>query len=95
MTTATDLRGAEKSYSAFISYRRDGDEQLAKSLQSGLQRLAKPWFRARALRVFRDETNLSADPKLWHSIERALERSDYFILLARRRRPSRPGSDAR
>ena len=48
MTTAIDLRGADKSYAAFISYRRDGDQPLAKSLQFGLQRLAKPWYRARA-----------------------------------------------
>jgi WD40 repeat protein len=32
--------------------------------------------------VFRDETDLSANPDLWPTIERALERSDYLLLLA-------------
>jgi WD40 repeat protein len=36
----------------------------------------------RALRVFRDDASLSANPDLWGSIERALDDSEYFILLA-------------
>jgi WD40 repeat protein len=48
----------------------------------GLQRLAKPWYRARALRLFRDESALSANPHLWSSIETALDESDWFVLLA-------------
>src|SRR5439155_8126078 len=44
--------------------------------------LAKPWYRGRALRVFRDETALSANPHLWASIETALDESDWFVLLA-------------
>jgi hypothetical protein len=36
----------------------------------------------RALRVFRDTTSLAATPELWPTIERALERSRYFMLLA-------------
>ncbi len=34
------------------------------------------------MRVFRDKTSLSANPALWPSIEKALEVSDYFLLLA-------------
>jgi hypothetical protein len=33
------------------------------------------------MHVFRDETNLSASPGLWTSIETALDDSEYFILL--------------
>jgi WD40 repeat protein len=36
----------------------------------------------RALRVFRDDASLSANPDLWGSIVRALDDSEYFILLA-------------
>jgi WD40 repeat protein len=36
----------------------------------------------RALRVFRDETNLAVNPKLWSAIQAALAESKYFILLA-------------
>ena len=69
-------------YHAFISYSHAGDGRLAPSLQKGLQRFAKPWYRARALRVFRDEASLSANPHLWASIEQALAASRHFILLA-------------
>ena len=47
-----------------------------------LQRLAKPWYRVRALRIFRDETALSTNPHLWSSIEAALDESNWFVLLA-------------
>jgi WD40 repeat protein len=69
-------------YDGFISYSHAVDGRLAPSLQSALQRFAKPWYRLRALRVFRDEASLSADPGLWSAIESALERSRWFLLLA-------------
>ena len=69
-------------YHAFISYSHAADGRLAPSLQTGLQRFAKPWYRPRALRVFRDEASLSANPHLWASIEQALTDSYHFILLA-------------
>jgi WD40 repeat protein len=67
---------------AFISYSHAGDGRLAPAVQRGLQGLAKPWYRRRALRVFRDDTSLSVTPSLWTSIEEALDASDYFVLLA-------------
>ncbi len=70
------------TYDAFISYSHALDGELAPALQRGLQRFAKPWYRPRALRIFRDEASLSANPGLWSSIERALSSSSYFILLA-------------
>jgi len=69
-------------YKAFISYSHGADHQLAPALQSALHRFTKPWYRLRALRVFRDKTNLAANPGLWSSIEKALGESEYFILLA-------------
>ena len=50
-------------------------------LQAGLQRFAKPWWRRRAVRIFRDKTSLAANPELWSSITKAMDRSDWFILL--------------
>ena len=70
------------SYDAFISYSHAADGQLAPRLQAALQRFAKPWWRRRALRVFRDETALSASTGLRSSIEEALEQSRFFVLLA-------------
>jgi WD40 repeat protein len=71
-----------QDYTAFISYSHAVDGRLAPALQGALHRFAKPWYRLRALRVFRDQASLSANPGLWASIESALAGSDYFILLA-------------
>jgi WD40 repeat protein len=69
------------SYDGFLSYSHAADDLLAPRLQSGLQRFAKPWWKRRALRVFRDEASLSANPHLWSSITDALDDSEWFVLL--------------
>ncbi len=69
-------------YDAFISYSHAKDKPIAAALQSVVQRLGKPWYQRRALRVFRDDTSLSATPQLWPSIEQALGQSRFLILLA-------------
>ena len=69
-------------YDAFISYSHDADGQLAPAIQRGLARFAKPWYRRRALAVFRDETGLSTSPDLWRAIEATLDDSRWFVLLA-------------
>lgn len=69
-------------YDAFISYNHAADGALAPALQDALQHLAKPWYRRRAMSVFRDETNLSASPELFDAIEAALNESRYYVLLA-------------
>ena len=74
--------GSRKSYDAFISYAHDADEAFAPVLQRGLQHLAKPWNRRRAMEVFRDETSLAVSPGLWPSIRNALDASRWFVLLA-------------
>ena len=69
-------------YDAFISYSHAKDKPIAAALQSVIQKLGKPWHKRRALRVFRDDTSLSATPQLWPSIEQALSQSRYLLLLA-------------
>ena len=69
------------SYDGFISYSHAADGLLAPRLQAGLQRFAKPWWKRRALRLFRDESSLSANPHLWSSITEALDQSGWFVLL--------------
>jgi tetratricopeptide (TPR) repeat protein len=69
-------------YDAFISYSHAKDRLVATRLQRLMQRLGKPWYVRRAMRVFRDDTSLSATPHLWPSIEEALKASRYFILIA-------------
>jgi hypothetical protein len=69
-------------YDAFISYSHVKDKPIASTLQSAIQKLGKPWYRRRALRLFRDDTSLAATPHLWPMIEQALEQSRHFLLLA-------------
>jgi tetratricopeptide (TPR) repeat protein len=69
-------------YDAFISYSHAKDKPIAAALQSVVQALGKPWYRRRALRIFRDDTSLSATPHLWPTIEAALGESRFLILLA-------------
>ena len=69
-------------YGGFISYSHGGDAAFAQRLQRDVERFAKPWNKPRAVRIFRDDTHLSASPDLWSSIESALEQSDWLILLS-------------
>ena len=74
--------GEECGYDAFISYSHRLDAAITARLQSELQRFAKPWYRVRALHVFRDQTSLAASPNLWTTIEEALADSRWLILMA-------------
>jgi TIR domain len=69
-------------FDAFISYSHAADGALAAALQQGLHRFAKPLFKLRAIRVFRDETTLAMTPRLWPEIEKAIRNSRFFILMA-------------
>jgi WD40 repeat protein len=69
-------------FNAFISYSHTADNGLAPAIQSSLQNFAKPWYKLRTLKIFRDDTNLAISPALWPSILEALKTSEYFILLA-------------
>ena len=75
-----DSRGM--GYDAFISYSHAADARLAPALQTALHRFAKPWWKLRAINVFRDETSLSAAHDLSGSLRSALEEARFFILLA-------------
>jgi WD40 repeat protein len=70
------------AYNAFVSYSHTADSALAAALQAALHRFAKPWYKLRALHIFRDQTNLAVNPALWTSIREALDQSLFFILLA-------------
>lgn len=73
--------GSAVTFDGFVSYSHAGDDLLAPRLHSALQKFAKPWWKRRALRVFRDEASLSANPHLWSSITEALDTSGWFVLL--------------
>ncbi len=81
-TNLTSVGDEPKKYKAFLSYSHAADEDLAADVQSALHRFAKPWTQTRAIRTFRDTTNLAVAPSLWGSIVKALDDSEFFILMA-------------
>ena len=72
----------KRKYDAFISYSHGADGLMSVKVQRGLERFAKPWYRRRALKVFRDATGLAVTEHLWPTIKAALRGSSHFILLA-------------
>ena len=70
------------TFDAFVSYSHEADARLAPALHAALERLAKPFWRRRALHVFCDTTALSANPALWSTIETAMADSEYLVVLA-------------
>lgn len=74
--------GIEERYDAFISYNHAADGELAPAIERGLQRLAKPWYKLRALSIFRDMSDTGLNPSLWGTVQRQLDRSRWLILLA-------------
>jgi WD40 repeat protein len=71
-----------EQHDAFISYSHGVDGVLAADFERGLERLAKPTFRLRAMDVFRDKSSLAAAPGLWSGIESHLSASRWFLLMA-------------
>lgn len=78
--SATVSRGW--TYDAFISYSHSADKNLAPELQRLIRRVGQPWYKNATLRIFRDQTDLSASPSLWGSIETALTTAHHFVLMA-------------
>jgi WD40 repeat protein len=79
---STPATRKQSRFRAFISYSHAADGRLAPEIQRALQRFARPWYRSSALRVFRDRTDLGANPDLWSSVEEALLDSEHFLLFA-------------
>jgi len=69
-------------YHAFISYSHSVDSMRSSCLQSALQNFGRAFYQPRATRIFRDSTDLNADPKLWESITDAMSEAEYLLLLA-------------
>ncbi len=74
--------GSTHTYDAFVSYSHAADNELAPVLQKYMQSFARPWFRLRSMRVFRDDTTLVLTPHLWPDIRNAMDAARYFVLLA-------------
>jgi WD40 repeat protein len=70
-------------FNGFLSYSHADDvDSFSVEIQKTLHRLAKPWYRLRATRVFRDRDHLEVSSHLWPVLEENLKRSEYLIVLA-------------
>jgi hypothetical protein len=78
-TAATAIDGPQ-AYDAFLSYTHR-DRPVARGIQKGLHQIGRRLGQLRALRVFRDDTNLEVSPDLWHKITEALDSSRFLVVV--------------
>ncbi len=71
--------GKPIEYDAFLSYAHR-DKEVTIAIQKGLHRIGRRVGQLRALRVFRDEANLAANPDWWGKITAALDSSRFMIV---------------
>ena len=67
-------------FDAFLSYTRR-DRLVAAGIQRGLHLIGRRVGQLRALRVFRDDTNLEVSPDLWGKITAALDRARFLVVV--------------
>ena len=68
-------------YDAFISYSHESDLDLARVTRDGLQKLAKPWNRRRALDIFLDQSSLELSSELGSSLDDRIEDTEWLVLF--------------
>lgn len=90
MSESTREQPGAWAYNGFLSYSHAEHVQLAAEVQRALHTIARPWYRLRALRVFRDRSSVAPSESLWASIEAALARSEFLLLLASPRAAQSP-----
>ena len=73
-------QAASFTYDAFLSYSHQ-DQAVAAGIQKGLHRIGRRMGQLNALRVFRDTTDLAANPDLWGKVTDAMDRSRYLIVV--------------
>ncbi len=67
-------------YDAFLSYTHH-DRPVATGIQRVLHQVGRRLGALRALRVFRDDTNLEVSPDLWGKITEAMDRARYLVVV--------------
>ena len=73
-------QGSSFTYDAFLSYNHQ-DGAVAAGIQKGLHRIGRRMGQLNALRVFRDSTDMAANPDLWGKVTDAMDRSRYLIVV--------------
>ena len=72
--------GGPVDYDAFLSYTHQ-DRPVAGGVQKGLHQIGRRLGQLRALRVFRDDTNLEVSPDLWGKITEAMDRARFLVVV--------------
>jgi len=67
-------------FDAFLSYTHR-DRLVANGIQRGLHQVGRRLGQLRALRVFRDDTNLEVSPDLWGKITDAMDRARFLVVV--------------
>ena len=84
MSVGAPIRGSRREgsarYDAFISYAHE-DRPVAAGIQKGLHRVGRRVGQLHALRVFRDDTDLTAAPDLWGRVTEAMGQSRYMVVV--------------
>lgn len=78
--SAAQDQAASTTYDAFLSYTR-ADRVLVAAIQKALKRIGRRPGQLRALRVFRDDTDLEVSPDLWDKLAEHLDRARYLIVV--------------
>jgi hypothetical protein len=77
-------------YDAFLCYAH-GEKEVTTAIQKGLHQIGRRRVgQLRALRVFRDDTNLTANRDLWGKITNALDRSRFMVVVLSPRSAASP-----
>ena len=71
---------ATERYDAFVSYAHE-QQDLVDRMQRDVERFAKPWWRSRRMRLYRDRTTMTATPDLWGTIVAAMEMSSKLVVV--------------
>src|SRR5215813_7057519 len=69
-------------FDAFLSYSWAADAKIAPLIQSILQQFLRPWYKLRALNIFRDLSSLPASSNLTVSLKERLDKSKHLIVFA-------------
>jgi hypothetical protein len=69
-------------FDAFLSYAQSDAADAAAAIEDGLEKLARPWNRRRALNIYRDRSSQTATADLSGSLRRSLMQSRRLVVLA-------------
>ena len=83
---AATLSASKYKFDAFLSYSHSDAAAAAAAIEDGLEKLARPWNRRRALNIYRDRSSQTATADLSGSLRGSLMQARWLVVLASSRR---------